>query len=167
MKLIKVMDADAIEDGVWFQLTVPGTTDPLFRDEERTLPCRVKVRSDKSEAFRSGNLKFQQRIQQRQARAKASEKDDLAVRSLGQQREEWFALLLVAMENCDAEKGGPVTPSMEEKFSLIRDDAGRPISENVWLMDQVLGFGLNEQNFGIASGNADGGEKKPPGSKTK
>lgn len=159
MKLIKVMDADGIENGVWFEVNAPGTTDPLFRDPEETLPCRVKVRSDKSKSYREATFQFQQRLQQKLNRAKAKDREALQQAAFAEQRQLWFSELLVATENCDAEKAGIVTPTKADMLALAED------SENLWFVEQVVALGLGEKNFPALAGNGDGA--KAPASKTK
>lgn len=154
MKLIKVMDPDAIENGVWFQLNSPGTTEPLFRDPvAKTLPCKVKVRSDKSKAFRSADFDFANNLQNRLAKAKATERAAIQKGAYTERRPYWFASLLVCTDNCDSEKAGQVTGTFEEMVALAQE------SENIWLVDQVLALGLGEQNFPAAVGNV---EPPPP-----
>lgn len=161
MKLIKIMDGNAIEDGVWVQLNSPGTSEPLFRDAEKTLPCRVKVRSDKSKVFRSETFKDQQALQNAQARMKAKDREQLLRDAYAKQRPRWFSILLVATENCDAEKAGIVTPTQDELLEIAAE------SENLWIVDQVLAIGLDDANFGVAEGNDEGADRKAPGSKSK
>ena len=162
MKFIQIMDGNLLEEGVWFQFNDPISGDPLFRDVEKTLPCRARVRSNLSKTYRSANMREVQKNQATIQRAKKSEREALENEMLDSASAKWFAHAVVAFENCDSERAGIVTPTREELFALA--DA----TENQWMVNQVLEASADQSRYGVAPADPiKGGEEHRTRSRSK
>ncbi len=159
--VLSLIDGNAMEDGVWLHLTSPIDGEPLYRDpEEKTLPCRAKVRSSECERITAYTQRHLASTTARMQRLSAKKRIELSQEMASERTRGVFAIQLVALDNATSEKPGIVEVSEEEAFEIFVDPTLQ------WLVAQVVVFSNDPASFGLeARPTPDAGA--PAGGKTK
>lgn len=150
--LKKQVDASAVDDGVWMQFTNPIDGRPLFLDEAETKPCRARIRSVNSTAFRECVDAIRRRVANVTARSRpaAAQRSVDAESALEQPRK--LVALITGLENVSSD--GPSFqpgPSLEDAKEMYAD------STLQWMVEQVFAYAENSENYGAeatSAGNA-------------
>lgn len=163
-----IVNADAIENGAWLHLRSPHVRDGeeegdlLYLDpEDKRRPIRALVRSYRSQHFRAQDFKVQTKALGQARRMKgAKQQDAIMEEAAWLERPRRFAALLVSLDNVSKESPGVQTPSEEDKIELA-SKSSEEAGNYQWLVDQVMKFGFDDDNFG----GAPAGEEKAGGGK--
>lgn len=153
-------DTTSLEQGVWFQPvypTGPNEGDPMV-DKENGQPVRIRVRSIDSLPYRDYQTKKSRRNISHLVGAKSRRSDkDLVNENSKDDRAERVAALISGFDNID-QPGQQTTPSRDEILKFFADfdkDKGWVVRVGiVWLVDDIIKFAEDLNNFGAGAGNA-------------
>lgn len=166
MKLKSIMDASLIEDGVWLEVPHPDTNETICKNGDKSLPWRAKIRSITSNAYRTDNLRQQQKNAAALQRAKGAVRKAVADKQVDASQGQWFASVLVCTDNMDVEKSGQVIPTADDIAQFI--DRENPESAGwQWFVQWVCAQSATGANYGVADENpTEGVDEKTPDSPT-
>jgi hypothetical protein len=160
--LTEQFSADLIENGAWLHLLGPEGS-PLFLDgPERvdpedatktiggTKPCRFRIRSNNSEAYKKHLDDVQRRSmnQGRKAKGNKALQQEMMLKEMKLAEPETFANIITEVENVSKARPGRHNVPYEELLKFAMDPKNKPF------VDQALTFSADESNYGTDAGNA-------------
>lgn len=157
-----VANADLIENGAWLHLRHATLREPGSDEKKRLYlqdakgndlldkPMRVKVRSARSKSFRRADIHNTTKQVAGVQRAKQADKDRIIEEAATYERPKRFSALVIALENFS--KDAPMQTPEPQDLVVLAD-----MGEMQWLVDQVMEFAFEDENFGGADPQPEGG----------
>lgn len=131
MNILKQFDTESVsESGEWLHLTIPGTDEHAYADEEQQKPLRIKLKGPDSNTWTSF---------QRKALRSDNKKDNRTPKEVSKEDAQLFARMTLEVENISDDE---IDYSEADKEQLVQ-----MYLKYKDIRIQALTFVINRENF--------------------